>query len=199
MERTEFRAGCCNSRFVLLPSTHISVYVNVPYLLQQRRYNCTGSTIEIDGGDPTQGRRHRVDLNYRGPSHIRTLRQLCSGVDEARCANAEKEIAGLSGGLCQRKGLFGKRLAKPHHIRPQTTSAVLAAWRCFRIGGPFHRDTLTGKALGTPDIAMQLQHLLTPRCLMQTIHVLRDNRKLRYAVLQSRNTDMCRIRSRLGH
>jgi hypothetical protein len=127
---TEFRAGCCNSRFVLLLSTLInSVYVNVPYLLQQRRYNCARITIEIDGGDLIQGRRRRIDLNYCGPIHIRTLRQFCSGVDEGRCANAEKEIAGLSGGPCQREGLFGGD--SPNH----TTSGRKRPPQCLQRGG----------------------------------------------------------------
>lgn len=101
---------------------------------------------------------------------------------------------------------FGKHFAEPHNPRSDTSAARTSRWfhlpAAFRfIGNGVRIDggSPTGKAEGTIQLAVQVQHIATAGPLVQVIHVLGNHRQSRHPCFKGGNCKVCGIWLRTHH
>ena len=151
----------------------------------QRRQNLGGAAAEHESGVRRQRRVVDVDLDHQGSCAPGRERETRRRVDQRRRADGQKHLSTRSpprtarrAGPCRAPRRTTRCLAA---VARRTRTPAAARTRPGRrppVGPALGRhEPASAGAPGPPDIAVQLDHVPAARALVQSVHVLRDQRE----------------------
>lgn len=137
-----------------------------------------GDVVLLGGGG--------VDEDDGGVVLVRYFRQGGGGVDQARGADGEEQVAMVDGSLGLLPGELGQAFAKPDDAGTDGTAALAAAWGrngaaavwFFRHAGGKGMGVVAFKAAGMVQAAVQVEYFGAAGPFVQVVHVLGDEGEL---------------------